>query len=197
MESFDLILNKLDSTLQRYNLVNYEKLESSLPTNETEFYLNKLNITDSDFRSLYYWKNGYNVNKNVNNICSVLEYGTFMSLESVYNTFLKNKTGSGRWDSPSLIPFITDSTGQYILFNNRNGANYGKLYLYSASILVAIDTISYYDSISSLLQTTIEAYEKGILKYIETEDWLDIDVRKFRDIAVKYNFNSKFWKHKN
>ena len=92
-----------------------------------------------------------------------------------------------------LIPLITDSTGEYILFNNEQGNDYGKLYFYSASILVAIETISCYDSIKSMIETTIEAYEQEKLKYDNGEDWLDIDVKGYWKIAAKYNHHSKFW----
>ena len=192
MNSFKLLLEKFDVTLRKYNLPNYEKLYPPLSDKEIDTRLNELGINDKNFKSLFTWKNGYDPDQNVNVLCQVFEFGALLSLDAIKDTVNANKNDA-RWDNQLLIPLVTDSTGQYILFNNEPGNDYGKLYLYSASLLVAIETIGYYDSISAMIETTIEAYEQGIQKYDEVEDWLDTDIKGYRKIATKYNVHSKYW----
>src|SRR5438876_662246 len=124
MNSFKLLLEKFDMTLRKYNLSNYEKLYAPLQDKEIDIRLNELYIKNEDFKTLFAWKNGYDPDHNVNILCQVFELGTLLSLDAIISTVSANKNNS-RWDNQLLIPLITDSTGEYILFNNEQGNDYG------------------------------------------------------------------------
>ena len=195
MEKIVNIIEKFDFILQKNNMPNYKKLNPPLIKNQVSQILENLKITDNNFIALYLWKNGSDLNKSLGNLCWIVKFGTIMPLEEVYETYVSNNTIDGRWDSPWLIPFITDTTGQYLLFNNEKGPNFGKIYLYSASLLDAIDTIIYYDSLKNLFQTTIEAYIMGSISY-EPNGNLQINSTEYKKIATSLNPLSDYWKKK-
>jgi hypothetical protein len=185
-------IKKFEETLIKYNLPNLERLNPPLPEEVSQEILQQLEIYDEDFKSIYLWRDGYNFYEKSSNLCQIFTFGTFIPLRDIVEEVSSNRVNS-RWDDEHLIPVITDSTGQYLLFNNRVGSDFGKVFLYSASILQAIDPISYFDSILSLLKTSITAYEQGVFKYDASEDWLEIDFMKFRMLAKNLNPNSDYW----
>jgi hypothetical protein len=194
MNSFKLLINRFDSILRNHNLPNYIKLYEPLSLKEIDHYFKSLNIDNEYLHNLFEWKNGYDPDQNVNMLCRIMDFGTLLSLEYISESVNINSKDR-LWDT-SFIPLITDSTGQYIMFNNKQGTDYGKLHLLSSSLLFAEEPISYYDSVYTMIETTIEAYEKEVLKYDHNKDWLNMDVKKFYEIAQKINKNSKYWTRK-
>jgi hypothetical protein len=185
------LISSLDNILKEKNLRNYEKLLPPLQDREVNELLTELNVKDDDFRTLYQWKNGFDPDGKVIGACQIFKLDIMLPLNWVLKKVLINKTDP-IWDD-SFIPFITDSTGQFFLFNNSPGNNYGKIHLYSVSLFFIEEPISYYDSIGSMIETTIEAYSTGALKYDPDEDWLDEDIEKFYKIAKTINKNSDRW----
>lgn len=194
-ERFSLLLDEFDNILQVYNPLNYARLYNPIADTHIEDSLITLKISDMDFRQFFKWKNGFDFKSEAGTNCQIFESGGMMSLESIIRKVKIHNTTQHIWDS-KFIPIITDSKGQYILFNNKMGNNFGKLYFYSASILSAITPITCYDSLSTLIKTTIMAYQKGILKYDIDDDWLDIDRYSYNNLAQSMNPKSEFWKHK-
>ncbi|OQP54575.1 hypothetical protein A4H97_21640 [Niastella yeongjuensis] len=192
MATFNALLESFDTSLRKFNLTNYERLYAPLSDGEINDYLEQLNINDEDFKLLYKWKNGYDPDQNPQVLCQLFDFGTLVSLNYIVEALEANET-IGSWED-NFIPLITDSTGQYLLFNNdRNSKDYGKLHLYSASLLFVEEPVSYHDSIASFIDTTIEAYETGALRYDAHEDWLNKDVDEFRRIGKRINVNSEYW----
>ncbi len=189
MKSFNLLLKEFDLILTKYNTINYRKLKDSLPNDEVLSYLNKLKVIDSNFKSLYNWKNGNDVNDIAVMRCQIFNFGSMISLNSI--SFFMN-TSELYWD-PFFIPLVANGDGDYLLYNNENESDHGKLHLFSPSLLFIEEPITYYDSISSLLETTIEAYKQSALIYDSKEDWLDIDIDKYYEIAKQINIKSKYW----
>lgn len=194
-EKLSLLLDEFDSTLRVFNPVNYNRLYKSISESAIEDSLIDLKITDPDFKQIFEWKNGFDLDKEAGVYCQIFESGGMMSLESILRKVKIHNTKQHIWDS-KFIPIVTDSTGQYILFNNRAGNDFGKLYFYSASILSAITPVACYDNLSALIKTSIIAYQKGILKYDEGDDWLDVDYHKYYSLAKSINPESEFWKGK-
>ena len=190
MQNITGLLILFDNTLRESNLKNYQLLYSPLNEEQIDFYFNKLGIEDNDLKALYMWKNGFNPDDNIGVFCQIFEYYSFLSLESALE-FMYASRKQKIW-ADNFIPLVTDTTGQYLLFNNEKNDNYGKLYLYSVSSLI-IEPISYYDSIHTMLETTIEAYLQGAMIYDVNEDWLEIDFKKLRKIAEKLNIDSEYW----
>jgi hypothetical protein len=191
MENIKPLLEEFDNILRINNFRNFERLYPPLPEEKIINYVKQLEINDKDFEDLYRWKNGFDPNRNIDEICQIFDFDTLLSIEWILDKVEINK-GDPIWNN-FFIPLITDTTGQFLLFNNKSNGDYGKIHLYSPSLFFIDEPISYYDSISAMIETTIQAYKHGALKYDSIEDWLEEDVPKFREIAKKINKNSKYW----
>jgi len=190
MDSFNLLLQKFDSILKEYNINNYRKLKNPLDDKEIDSYLKELKVTDLNFKLFYSWKNGNEIDDLWNIRCQVFDFGSMITLNSIIK--LRNKPDL-YWNN-FFIPIIATGDGDYLLYNNNDEANdYGKLHLFSPSLLFIEEPVSYYDSIFSLLETTMEAYKRSILKYDTKENWLDIDIKKYHEVAKRINVKSKYW----
>ena len=190
MDSFKTLLKKFDLSLQKYNHVNYARLQNPLPEQELDQFLKELEINDENFKQLYKWKNGFNSTHGENRHNQIFDFGGLLSMEFL----LESKAlDLGAWEK-SFVPLVSTGDGDFILFNNKNGREYGKLHLFSPSLLYIEEPIGYYDSIYTLIETTIEAYQQHVFEYDEKKDWLDIDINKLDKIVSKLNKYSEFWK---
>lgn len=193
MKPLELLLNEFDEILRKYNPVNYERLYPPLVESELDTLLKKLKIKNEDFTTLYKWKNGFNFTIDSYICFDIFFNGTLLSLDLVQEDILFNQK-HGTWRN-SLIPLIGNDEREWLLFDNRKGKDYEKIFFYSPSIpSAAIRPIKCYDSLCSLVKTTIEAYRKGILIYDKHEDWLKRDVFKYYELARDLNPNSEYWK---
>ena len=188
MQTFKSLLEELDATLKKYNMQEYEKLQSPLPTKEIDEYLKEIGINDEKVKALFQWKNG----EKEDSYCQMMEYGGLQSLELIKERVMTNKT----YD-PSLIEIISDNGEESILFNNKIGSHYGKLYMYSVGQLYIGHPISYFDSLETMVKTIIEAYKTEAFKYDAENEWLNISFEKFASIAQKINKKSVYWKKHN
>ncbi|MDE3145179.1 MAG: hypothetical protein KGL19_13560 [Bacteroidota bacterium] len=189
MNSFKLLLQELDTTLRTYNIVEYHKLQPPLPDKEIEKKLNDLGIIDENVKALFQWKNG----EKEDSYCQIMECGGLLSLQEIKED---KKSYLSDCYAPTFIPIVSEGE-QKILFNNKQGSHYGKLYFYSVPCLYINHPISYYDSLESMLRTTIEAYKNKAYKYDVKNNWLDIDRDLFDLIAKKINIKSAYWKKHN
>lgn len=188
MNSFKSLLAKFDSTLQKYNPVNYKKLQDPLTEKEIDQYLKRLGVDDQNFKLLYSWKNGVDNEDGVQEEDQIFNFGSLVSLQYLFKNPELNQ-----WEK-KFISIVSDGSGQAILFNNEKGQDYGKLYMYSVPLLFIRKPISFYDSIESMIETTIQAYEQKVFVYDKQEDFLDINFEKFFEIATEMNPNSEYWK---
>lgn len=192
MDSLKLLIKKLDSALQQYNPLNYVKLLSPLPSEKLLYHLAELSINEKDFELLYKWKNGIDFTKYESPRDRLFDFGMLLPLEEILNY----KNGNfDYWDS-KFVPLIATNDGDYLLFNNGRGKEHGRLHLYSPALLFIDKPISYYDSISTMIETTVKAYEQKILQFNFQENWLKKDFKAFRQLSKKINKNSDYWKLK-
>jgi hypothetical protein len=192
MDNFESLLDQLDITLRKHNSNNYEKLYPPLPKQESSQILNDFGINDENIKSFFSWKNGFDPDREANQECMIFYFGSFqLSLEAIAEHIKANKE-QDIWPE-SFIPLIMDNTGQFILYNNKPGKSFGRLCLYSASLLI-IEPEIIFDSVASMIRTTIESYEQRAQFYDPIEDWLDINFSKYRKIAKKINSESEFWR---
>ena len=70
-----LLLEELDSTLRKYNKIEYEKLLPPLPDNEIDNYFDELGVNDENVKALYQWKNG----EKEDSYCRMMIFGGFVS----------------------------------------------------------------------------------------------------------------------
>ncbi|MBG9377712.1 hypothetical protein I5907_15830 [Panacibacter sp. DH6] len=187
-QTFKSLLEELDGTLKNYNMQDYEKLQSPLPDKEIDEYLRELKINDENLKALFRWKNG----EKENSYCQMMEYGGLQSLKSI-----KESQSSFKLYDPLLIEIITDNGEESILFNNKPGTHYGKLYMYSVPQLYIEQPISYFDSLEAMVKTIIEGYKEKAFKRKTQKKRLHIDYDKFAAIAKKINKKSAYWKKHN
>jgi hypothetical protein len=188
MNSLKTLLNKLDSTLQKYNSVNYKKLQAPLPEKEIDQYLKRLGVDDQNFKLLYSWKNGVDNEDGVQEEDQIFNFGSLVSLQYLFKNPELNQ-----WEK-KFISIVSDGSGQAILFNNEKDQDYGRLHMYSVPLLFIRKPISFYDSIESMVETTIQAYKQNAFVYDEKEEFLNIDFDRFNKIATDMNPNSDYWK---
>jgi hypothetical protein len=188
MNNLKNLLVEFDAVLKEKNLVNYNKLLAPLPKEKVESVCDKLNIIDEDFKLLYGWKNGVDTFDNQINQCSVVDWGTFLSIENILEFSEQEET---RWDK-QYIPIVSNYDGDFLVLNNETGDDFGKIHLYSVALLQITPT-SYFDSIYQMINTNLQAYKEQYIKYDEREDWLQIDIDKFALIAKSINKKSEYW----
>jgi hypothetical protein len=191
MNPFQSLLQRWDNTLRKYNPKFYEELYPPLPAEEISSKLNALGCNDEDLKAWFGWKNGIDPDKDPDIECMIFYFGAMpLSLDAVSG--IAGAYHEDKMWSDSFIPLATEAGSLYLLFNTEAGDDYGKIYLYSVSLLV-IDPVSYYDSIAAMIETTILEYEQGVLVYDPEEDWLNEDNAAHHDIARSINTHSDYW----
>lgn len=179
-------LEELDSVIQSYNSLQYQKLQDPLNENDIEQYLNEVNISDKNVKALYQWKNGAKVNSQ----CEIIKYGVFCSLELLVEGYKNNLDNT--YDR-SFITIVDDSDVR-LLFNNKQGSShYGKIYLYSIPSLYIDYPISYFDSVESMIETSVQAYKEGVCFYDQKKNTLRFDESIFFILAKSINKGSAYW----
>ena len=185
MQTIKSLLVELDAVLKQYNTPEYKKLQPPLPDSDIDKFLQEIGIHDENIKALFQWKNG----EKEDSYCQMMNYGGMQSLE-----IIKEWRMIDRPFDQFLIEIITDNGEESLLFNNKKGPYYGMIYIYSIGLLYIEHPISYFDSLTSMIKTTIEAYKTKAFKYDKEDNWLDIDFKKYSVIAKKYNKKSAYWK---
>lgn len=189
MSEFRKLLERFDRTLRKYNPPNYAKLQPPLSVREIDYYLDKLQITHPDVRALFEWKNGVDLSAGLNAQDDIFGFGVMYPLASILDGVEKYPL-----KNPHMIRIIGDFNGDFLLFNNdRQSSDYGKIYVFSVSLLSIDDPYSYYDSLSAMLETITMAYQTGTYKYDDYDDFLEIDDDRFWEMAKKLNPGSTYW----
>lgn len=192
MKSLELLLTELDEVLRNNNPVNYERLYPPLTELNLEVVLRNLKIKSEDFRTLYEWKNGFDFTTDSYICFDIFFNGTLLSLDLVQEDVLFNEK-EGRWRD-TLIPLIGNDEREWLLFDNRKGKDYEKLFFYSPSIpSAAIKPVTCYDSILAMVDTTIAAYRNGIVQCDPDENCLNFNVDRYFALARERNPKSQFW----
>jgi len=183
------LLNKYDDTLRNYNPSNYEKLQAPLSVEKIEEHLHNFGVDDENLKALFHWKNGF---EGENSGDRIFKKGGLLSMEYILK--LSSLSLSEDLWKDTFIPLVSEGGGDYLLFNKEKGPDYGKLHLYCVSLLYIDEPISYYDSIYSMIKTTIDAYEEKVLIFDELNgSRLKYDIDAFNSIAKKNNKHSDFW----
>jgi len=189
MQTFESLLDDLDHTLREYNMAAYENLLPPLPDAEIDENLMQLGIEDENVKSLFQWKGGVRDE----NGYFMMKYGVLLTFSSIKGSVEFNNAHEAKYSS-KLIPLISDNGEDMLLFNTNPGPHYGKLYLFSVPMLLIEEPVSYYDSLYSMVQTTIDAYKEKAYMHDDSA-MLDMDEDKFESIAKKYNKVSVYWKY--
>ncbi len=193
MASFQSLLQVFDVTLQKYNPINYAALKPPLPKKEVEVYMESWGVKDKNLKDLLCWKNGFDFRGRIQNC--IFEWGALLSVEKM-NHYIKDYDTEPEVtvDGKRIFICITENGSGDALLYSLQKEKYGKIHLFSVALLYIQEPISYYDSLSSMIATEIEAYEKGAYKWNSENGWLDIDTTKFFSIAKALNPQSDYWK---
>jgi hypothetical protein len=192
MKKFEITLNNFTNVLQKYNPVNYDHLQLPLPDKMIAEYLNTIGVKDEYVFTLYKWKNGvpddfYN--------SMIFEFEcTMLSLQEVKKCIEVYKVPSPSQEG--LIPLFSCGNDEYLLFNNNAGADYGKIHLFSVSLLSIDPAYAYYDSLQSMFETTIHLYETGGLSYDDKTNFLGNNIDISVNIYKRLNPISNFYETK-
>ena len=168
MGKFKMLLEEFDNVLKEFNQFNYNQLQPPLADKEIERYLKSIDIEDEDVFSLYKWKNGI-ANGTGNSMIFKFET-TMLSLENVVK--FKNSNNL-EIENPNGFIMLFDNEEDCFLFNTNRGKDYGKLHLYSVPLLSIENPLPYFDSLSTMFETTILQYKKKALVYNIEEKFLD------------------------
>jgi hypothetical protein len=180
--NFENILKEFDTVLKQYNLTSYSKLQPPLSNEDRGAIFNSLEIIDNDIQSLYKWKNGVVDDTSA----PILSFEcSMLSLESLIGY---NKEGYliNEINTPGLL-MLFDNQEDGFLFNTNAGEDYGRIHLYCVSLLSIQNPRPYFDSLSSMLLTTIEQYQRKGLLFDETNNILSRDIDISVEVYNKYN----------
>ena len=148
-----------------------------------------------DIMQLYEWKNGVNdLFKKKTGEIELFTSGIMMPLElasSMYTLEVKIQKAFKK----EFFPLFTSGGGDYIMIHlDENKKTYGQLFLYSPSILLSNKPVSIYDSLTDLFQTVFETYQKRGYYFNESDKTLEVDYVIEKEIAIKMNPKSEFWR---
>ena len=190
-----LLMIEFEKCLDQYCNVMCNKLEPPFPVSTINQSLGKVNIDDDDLRTYYAWKNGIDYDAVLaTNAFDYSSFGVMPTLEFASNVSYENNNSDHMWDS-SLFPVIASFGGDFLLYNhNMEDKDYGKIFLYSTSLLCMPSEESYFDSLELMIETHIQCFKNKVFVYDSDQMFLDVDTDAYFEIAAKLNPESKYWK---
>jgi hypothetical protein len=182
------LLAGLEHILYYKNPKALEALEASLPKNKIDSLFDELGFFDEDLYNLYSWKNGCAFGNLANPV--FIFSTTILKLEEVVKYKKRFPDDELNFEDLLLI-FANEEEG--LLFNCCKGNDYGKIHLYSVPLLSIDNPVPYYDSLQSMLQTTITMYKENVLEPDVKTPFLNVDIEKSIEIYDRYNPNSRYY----
>jgi hypothetical protein len=165
-----------------------EALEAPLPKSTRDSLFTELGFYDQDLYDLYSWKNGCDFGNLTNTIFTFST--TLLKLETVVE--YKNRFPGNYLNFETLsVIFANEEDG--FLFNSEEGEDYGKIHLYSVPMLSIDEPSPYFDSLESMLQTTIVMYKEKALYYDSKSIFLEENVKLEIEIYKRYNPKCRYY----
>lgn len=189
-------LKALENYLKAFCKPLADKLEKRLDSSYIDEYLGSFNIRNDNIRQLYQWHNG--IGENNSNVGQFVfsSYGRMMKLEEAGNYYQANTT-SELWGK-EFFPLFTNNAGDFLLLDvKKESKTFGRIFLFSPSILLFSMPEQIYDSIDSFIETTINCFKHGAYKFNSLDNTLDVDYQKESEIAIAKNpLSISFWEDK-
>lgn len=176
------LLRELESLLVTKNELGFNALKVPLPEKQRKSLIDSLDFFDQALYDLYSWRDGCssgNLSKPIFDFDT-----TLFALQDVVK--YKSECPFGPFSSKKLL-LIFASEEDGLLFNHQEGFEYGKIHLYSVPMLSIENPKPYYDSLLTMLQTTIAFYENDIFTYNVKTNFIEKDMDKGIDIYNRYN----------
>lgn len=138
---------------------------------------------------LFQWHNGVNFHDKPTGRISFTNWGVFLPLSYCIDAYKAQIALYN--DYFFLFPFFFDDTVMIDLDITSN--TYGQLYFLCPSLQI-IEPITAYDSLLSMVQTTLNCFEKGLM-YYDSEGFLEIDTSAVSTLSKELNPKSEYWNH--
>ena len=193
------LLKELEQCLSKYNNPILPYLEEGTPFNPDHFAemlaLLQLDVSE-DLNALYSWKPGL---KKENLSAMEFDYMLFdMGSHIEYTEALRNyqilvleELFENRYLPFIMMPRM--GLGDPILIDLSKKSNtFGQIFFDSPALFIT-EPISIYDSLSSMIETIVECYRKGVYTLSE-EGILNYDKDGLVEISSRINKNSDYWK---
>lgn len=196
MKKLKEIFKELELFMIEYNYPILSHFRSGVSASEVvDLFSNlKLPLRD-DIIQLYEWKNGIGdlFKKNTGEI-ELFTSGIMMPLELASSMYIL-ETKVQKAFKKEFFPLFTSGGGDYIIIHlDESKTTYGQLFLYSPSILLSNKPVSIYDSITDLAQTVLYIYQRRGYFFNEFDKTLEVDYDIEKEIAIKINTKSDFWR---
>ena len=188
MEMIIQILNEIEKSLQQLDHPCVEYLNSGISSQQIQELFEEIPLQSTqDLRSLYSWRNG---SKDCEGI-TLGELAFFpgfylMSLEESIQTYLELRARNV-WDKSWFLIFASGGGDFYAM--NLAPEVQGEMigyYIYEEEPQIE------YQSLESLLITFKACYKQGII-FRNERGYLDMDYRKYAEIAHEINPDVKIW----
>lgn len=192
METKQLI-EEFDQVLRKYCEPLYRRLQPPLDSSQIDFFLEKLKINIPEIRELFKWKNGIaNDGEFPTNAYSYSDFGVIAPLE--YLSEIQDEMAGQYWEI-TKVPIIVSYSGDFLLYeSDKSLEEFGQLFLYCPTMGLVYETESYYDSISTMLQTINKCYKAGAFSYNPDSMLFDSDTDMTAQISKSLNPKSAFWR---
>jgi hypothetical protein len=152
-------------------------------------------VLPKDLKTLYRWRNGVKPEFAAELIGRLMLFkgGIPMTIEEIWwvqDTMGGDNTG---W-SKSNIPIFESGGGDFYLLNcDDKTSDYGQIIYFSPVAVEFEKSISVYDSLITLFQTTYECYKSGIYKF-DDQQMMVVDHAQLKKVAHHLNPESKYWR---
>ena len=151
--------------------------------------LNAFSLTaTSETIDLFKWINGVKDENVPSGATAIFCFGVLYDLDTLGQNYVADLELN--LIARSLFPIALDES-MYVNLN-ASSSNYGMVYIRAPQLLVVTpETI--FDSVENLCMSHIEAYRRSYIQ-VDAEGLLDINWKKFSNLARQLNPNSTHWK---
>jgi len=195
------LLKELEKYLIEFNNPVVKYLDSGIPFDPDHFAemlaLLQLDVSE-DLNALYSWKPG--LKKEIVNDLDfnfrVFNRGTHIEYTEALHTYQilvlqEKEIFENRFFPFILIPGL--GLGDPVLIDlSKKSKTFGQIF-YDSPATGITEPTSIFDSLSSMIETIIECYRKGVYTLLK-DGTLDFDSKKILAVSSRINPNSDYWK---
>ena len=180
-------LRELERELQKINGPVLKYFRPGLSEREVVHLFSGTDLKPSrELIQLYTWRNGLQYENIPSGKLSFGLNGVFFPLPvsiEMYQRFISEKL-------PSLFPVFWDDT--FLVNLDANSEDYLKIFIYTPALLIT-EPQCCYDSLSSMMQTFVACFQKGIFSY-DREGYFQEQYEEAVQISRSLNPLSLYWK---
>jgi hypothetical protein len=147
-----------------------------------------------DVHSLYSWKGGTERQNSTIGECWLFKMGALIEPEKAIR-YYQNFVNKDEYWIDNMFPLFESGGGDFYLLDiDKHRRTRGLVFYYSRPAVDFKVIISKYDSLECLFKSILECFSNGAYSYNYGTKRLEFDLQLERQINVKNNPNSKYWK---